>query len=105
MALEPGYTYSSGVATGSAADGKTSISAPLFDITRTATATGTATALSAESCQGVTIINSSGNTLFVIANNGGPVSIPANSGFSFNVFNTNQLQISGSGAIGYTVSK
>ena len=105
MALEPGYTYSSGVATASAADGKTSIAAPLFDITRTATATGTATALSAESCQGVTIVNSSGNTLFVIANNGGPISIPANSGFSFNVFNTNQLQISGSGTIGYTVSK
>jgi uncharacterized protein YaiE (UPF0345 family) len=105
MALEPGYTYSNSVATASAADGKTSISAPLFDITRTATATGTATALTAEACQGVTIINSSGNTLFVIANSGSAVSIPANSGFSFNVFNTSQLQISGSGAIGYTVSK
>lgn len=104
MALEPGYTYSSGVATGSAADGKTSISAPLFDITRAATATGTLTALPAETCQGVTIMNSTGTPLFVIANGGSVVSIPAYSGFSFNVFNTNQLQISGSGTIGYTVS-
>ena len=104
MALEPGYTYSSGVATGSAADGKTSIAAPLFDITRTATATGTLTALASDPCQGVTIINSSGNTLFVSANNGNAISIAANSGFSFNVFNANQIRISGSGAIGYTVS-
>ena len=105
MALEPGYTYSSGVATASAADGKTSIAAPLFDITRTATATGTLTALANDPCQGVTIINSSGATLFVVANGGSAISIPANSGFSFNVFNANQLQISGSGAIGYTVSE
>ena len=104
MALEPGYTYSSGVATASAADGKTSISAPLFDITRTATATGTLTALTAEPCQGVTIVNSSGATLFVSANSGSAISIAAGSGFSFNVFNANQLRISGSGAIGYTVS-
>jgi uncharacterized protein YaiE (UPF0345 family) len=105
MALEPGYTYSNSVVTASAADGKTSVSAPLFDISRTATATGTATALPAEACQGVTIINSSGNTLFVSSNSGSALSIPANSGFSFNIFNTSQLQISGSGAIGYTVSK
>ena len=104
MALEPGYTYSSGVATGSAADGKTSISAPLFDITRTATAGAALTALPNDPCQGVTIINSSGNTLFVSANSGSAISIPANSGFSFNVFNAAQLRISGSGAIGYTVS-
>jgi hypothetical protein len=105
MALEPGYTYSNSVVTASAADGKTSVSAPLFDITRTATATGTLTALTAEACQGVTIINSSGNTLFVSSNSGSALSIPANSGFSFNIFNTSQLQISGSGVIGYTVSK
>jgi hypothetical protein len=104
MALEPGYTYSSGVATASAADGKTSISAPLFDITRTATATGTLTALANDPCQGVTIINSSGATLFVSANSGSSISIPANSGFSFNVFNAAQLRISGSGTVGYTVS-
>ena len=105
MALEPGYTYSSGVATASAADGKTSIAAPLIDYTRTATATGTLVALTSEACQGVTIINSSGATLFVVVNGGSAQSIPANSGFSYNVFNANQIQISGSGAIGYTVSK
>jgi hypothetical protein len=105
MALEPGYTYSSGVATASAADGKTSISAPLFDITRTATATGTLTSLTTEACQGITVINSSGATLFISANSGSAISIAAGSGFSFNVDNANELRISGSGAIGYTVSK
>ena len=104
MALEPGYTYSSGVATASAADGKTSISAPLFDITRTATATVTLTSLTSEACQGITIINSSAGTLFVSANSGSAISIATGSVFSFNVFNANQLRISGSGAIGYTVS-
>jgi hypothetical protein len=105
MALEPGYTYSSGIATASAADGKTSISAPLFDITRTATATGTLTSLTSEACQGITIINSSAGTLFVSANSGSALSIPASSGFSFNVDNANELRISGSGVIGYNISK
>jgi hypothetical protein len=105
MALEPGYTYSSGIATASAADGKTSISAPLFDITRTATATVTLTSLTSEACQGITIINSSAGTLFVSVNSGSALSIPANSGFSFNVDNANELRRSGSGAIGYNVSK
>ena len=105
MALEPGYTYSSGVATASAADGKTSISAPLIDYSRTATATGTLTSLTTEACQGITVINSSGATLFISANSGGAISIAAGSGFSFNVDNANELRISGSGAIGYTVSK
>ena len=105
MALEPGYTYSNSVVTASAADGKTSISAPLFDITRTATATGTLTSLPNDPCQGITIINSSGNTLFVSSNSGSAISIPANSGFSFNVFNAAQLRISGSGTVGYTVSE
>ena len=104
MALEPGYTYSSGVATASAADGKTSMSAPLFDITRTTTATVTLTSLANDPCQGVTIINSSGAPLFISANSGSAISIATGSVFSFNVFNANQLRISGSGAIGYTVS-
>jgi hypothetical protein len=105
MALEPGYTYSNSVVTASAADGKTSISAPLFDVTRTATAGASLASLPNDPCQGVTIINSSGNTLYVNANSGSTISIPANSGFSFNVFNANQIRISGSGVIGYTVSE
>lgn len=105
MALEPGYTYSSGIATASAADGKTSVSAPLMDYSRTATASGTLTSLTSEACQGVTIINSSTGTLFVSVNSGSALSIPASSGFSFNVDNANELRISGSGVIGYNVSK
>ena len=104
MALEPGYTYSSGIVTASAADGKTSIAAPLIDFSRTASATGTLTSLSGEACQSVTIINSSGTSLFVSANSGSAINIPINSGFTFNVFNANQLRISGSGTIGYTIS-
>jgi hypothetical protein len=105
MALEPGYTYSSGVATASAADGKTSISAPLFDFSRTATATVTLTGLPAESSQQVNIINSSAGILYVSVNSGSSISLPASTGALFSVINTSVIRISGSGEIGYIVSK
>ena len=107
MALEPGYTYTTGTVTGSLGplDVKSSTSAPLVDFSRTVTATGTLTGLPAETCQQVNIINSSLAGLYVLVNSGSAILLPLSAGAVFSVINTNQIQISGSGAIGYIVSK
>jgi len=107
MALEPGYTYSTGNVTGSTGplDVKSSTSAPLVDFSRTVTATGTLTGLPAESSQQVNIINSSAGILYVSVNSGSAISLPTSTGALFSTINTSVIRISGSGAIGYIVSK
>lgn len=73
------------------------------DTTRVGTATATLTNLTAsigvapETCAQVSIVNTGANTLFVSSNGGGAMPIASNAGFTFNVYNTNLLQVSGSG--------
>ena len=73
------------------------------DTTRTGSATSTLTNLtasisaSAETCAQVSIVNTGTNTLFVSSNGGGAMPIASNAGFTFNVWNTNLLRVSGSG--------
>lgn len=107
MALEPGYSYSTGNVTGSTGplDAKSSVSAPLVDFSRTVTATGTLTSLPAESCEQVNIINSSAGILYVSVNSGSAISLPASAITLFSAINTSAIRISGSSAIGYIVSK
>lgn len=106
MALEPGYTYSSGIATASAADGKTSISAPLIDYSRTVTATGTLTSLSNEACQLITFYPSGTAALWISVNSGSAFTPIPNEPLTFNVRNAADVRISGSTAVyGYEVSK
>jgi len=74
-----------------------------IDVTRVGTATATLTNLTAslglapEPCAQVSIVNTGASTLFVAASGGGAMPIAANAGFTFNVYNTNLLQVSGSG--------
>ena len=73
------------------------------DTTRVGTATSTLTNLTAslglapETCAQVSIVNTSANTLFVSSNSGSAMPIASNAGFTFNVWNTNLLRVSGSG--------
>lgn len=104
--IDPGYSYSSNKGTPSQTLNKGSEYAPLFDISRTVTLTGTLTNLPSEVCQLVTLINNSGSILFLSINSGSVLSIPADSGYTVNsVNNTNLVRVSGSGTLGYVVSK
>ena len=82
-----------------------------IDTTRVGTATSTLTNLTAslglapEACGQVSVINTGASTLFVVANNGGAMPLAANAGFTFNVFNTNLLQVSGSGTYAVAITR
>jgi hypothetical protein len=104
--IDPGYSYSSNKGTLDQTLNKGSEYAPLFDISRTVTLTGTLTNLPSEACQLVTLINNSGSVLFLSINSGSVLSIPADAGYTVNsVNNTNLVRVSGSGTLGYVVSK
>ena len=104
--IDPGYSYSSNKGTPSQTLNKGSEYAPLFDISRTVTLTGTMTSLPSEACQELTLINSSGASLFFNVNSGSVISVPNNTNYSVNsVNNANLVNVSGSGILGYIVSK
>lgn len=104
--MDPGYSYSNVTSSLESDLNKSSLSAPLYDISRNVTLTGTLTSLPNEKCQVVTLINSTTASIFAAINNGGIIAIPANGGYTFNsAFNTNEISVSGSGTVGYVVSK
>jgi hypothetical protein len=106
MALEPGYTYSTGVVTASLSpDIKSSVSAPLVQFSRTVTVTATLTSLTAEQCQLVTLYPSGSAPLYISVNSGSSIQTVA-SELSFNVDNASDIRVSGSAAtLSYIVSK
>ena len=102
--ISPGpysYTYSPSVDSANKA----------IDTTRVGTATSTLTNLTAslglasETCGQISVINTGATTLFVVANGGGAMPLAAAAGFTFNVFNTNLLQVSGSGTYAVAITK
>jgi hypothetical protein len=104
--IDPGYSYSSNIGTPSQTLNKGSQSAPLFDISRTVTLTGTLTNLPSEGCQELNLINNSGTSLFFSVNSGSVITLPANAVYPVNaVNNTNLVSVSGSGVLSYVVSK
>jgi hypothetical protein len=104
--VDPGYSYSNVTSSIEADLNKSSIAAPLYDISRTVTLTATLTPLVSEQCQKVTLINSTTSSIFASINSGSVISIPAAAGYTFNsAFNTNEIFVSGSGTVGYIVSK
>jgi len=108
MALEPGYTYSTGNVTGSLGplDVKSSTSAPLVNFSRTVTVSGTLTSLTAEQCQKVTLLVSGSSPLYFSINSGSIMQSLPNYPIELAVVNTNQIQVSGSAStLNYIVSK
>ena len=104
--MDPGYSYSNVTSSIEADLNKSTTSAPLFDISRAVTLTGTLTPLVSEQCQTVTLINSTTSSIFASINSGSVITIPASAGYTFNsAFNTNEISVSGSGTVGYIVSK
>jgi hypothetical protein len=104
--IDPGYSYSSNKGTPSQTLNKGSESAPLFNISRAVTLTGTMTNLPSEACQELTLINSSGTSLFFNVNSGSVITLPNNANYPINsVSNANLVSVSGSGILGYVISK
>ncbi len=103
--IDPGYTYSNNTGSYETSMGKSSISAPLFDVSNTVTLTSTLTPLSSSVAQIVTLINNTGAAVSASINNGSTISIPNTSGYSFNAFNANIIKVAGSGILSYTISK
>lgn len=104
--IDPGYSYSSNIGTPSQTLNKGSESAPLFDISRTVTLTGTLTNLPSEGCQELNLINNSGASLFFSINSGSVITLPIDTGYTVNaVNNANLVRVSGSGVLSYVVSK
>jgi hypothetical protein len=104
--IEPGYSYSSNKGTLDQTLNKGSESAPLFDISRTVTLTATMSNLPNEACQVLTLINSLADPLFFNVNSGSVITLPIETGYTVNsVNNANLVSVSGSGTLGYIVSK
>lgn len=108
LSIEPGYTYSDNTGSYATSLGKSSISAPLYDVSRRFTlTTSSLVALPNESCQYVSIINNTGFFVTASVNNtiSGSIFIPSGTGYVFNVLNTSYLSFAGTGSIGYVVTK
>ena len=106
MALEPGYTYTTSIATGSSSvfDVKNSTSAPLVDLSKNITANGSLTALPKEQCQQIKLIPSSSN-IYISINSGSIMQLSPGIQLTINTQNSNNIRISGSGDCPYILSR
>ena len=108
MALDPGYSYTTGIVTGSTSpEIKSSVSAPLIQYSRTATITSTLTSLTPEQCQSIVfLISGSTANMYFSINSGSAIQPIPNHPLDVAVDNAAEIRVSGSSAvISYIVSK
>lgn len=81
------------------------------DVSRTYILTGSLTALPAECCKFVTLMNTTGSNLSFTVNNhlsgtsGATILLPTNAGISIDTPNALNIKVSGSGTLYYLVSQ
>jgi hypothetical protein len=81
------------------------------DVSRSLTLTGSLTALPAECCKFVTLMNTTGSNLSFTVNNatsgvsGATILLPTSAGISIDTSNTSNVKVSGTGTLYYIVSQ